>query len=701
MPHRPGRRPPTAAARVAPRVLCAVLLGCAAVPAAGQTALSTAPGLTPAMRATLDERVSLTFTGTLRDALMTLRAATGLNLVIGGGLDSPVDAAFTDAPVHEVLDTLLLSRGLGYRPVGEGLVIVPIADLGAGNPLLDTVVLPSPHVPPREALPVVEALLSPEGRAHAMQTGRSVVVTDYPARVDLVRRQLAGLNDAAAAVSAAEAAAANTAPAEAFGGSAGPGRFGPPGAGGVPAAAPDVRVFELRFVPPADMAAAVAPLLGEGGAISPLPGEDRLLVTGTPDRLAAIAAAVAQLDVPRRQVRIRALIYDCAVEDSRRLGLNWDGGLNGRHFDTDGNALQSLAFAGVTAATGSATSGTLAASTLGRYGSLGATLRALNESRDSQLLADPNVVALNHEQATIKIVTEVPYQQLTESALGGAIGTTEFREAGVTLDVIPHISADGTITMVVSPEFSVLTGFTPEQNAPIIDTRQATTTVRVRDRETLVLGGLRQRSRTRTGKSVPRLGDVPVLGRLFRNSGFDVRESELLVFLTPEIVGPEHTGDCREASVARFAQHELERTPVHPEPMGLEVALEADRARDRLPWWDRHRTRQLARRGTVAAGPAGYGPGVCVEDGVCVDGDADPFFHEPGLIAPTFDGPAFPPPPAADPDPFGPAGAPAPRTEPLPPPAPAPRAAAPGTPAPAVPPAFPDVPPAPALIGPG
>ena len=213
----------------------------------------------------------------------------------------------------------------------------------------------------------------------------------------------------------------------------------------------------------------------------------------------------------------------------------------------------------------------------------------MNESKDSRLLADPNVVALNHEQATIKIVTEVPFQQLTQSALGGAIGTTEFREAGVTLDVIPHIAPDGTITMVVSPEFSVLTGFTPETNAPIIDTREATTTVRVRDRETLVLGGLRQRSRQRNGSSLAAPGRRAA-GRPGCSAAGSSRcaESELLVFLTPEIVGPAYDGDCREHTRSPASPGASWRRPRSTRRRWAWGAVIAeDRARDRLPWWDR------------------------------------------------------------------------------------------------------------------
>ena len=663
----PRRRPSPAVRACCGLTLLALVAG--GPVAVAQTSLSTAPGLTEATRAKLDARVSLTLRGTpLADALMTVREAAGLNLVIGAELQGTVDVAFRDAPVHQVLDTLLLARGLGYRPVGDGLVVVPAAELGASNPLIETAVIPTPAVDPQELLTIVEGMLSPEGRAHALQAGQALVVFDYPGRLAAVRAQVGSLDAAAAAAGRAKSARAAEAAAAA---SAGP--------GAVPEPVTDVRVFTLNFVAPTDIAAAIAPLLGPDGRAAPLDNESRLVVSDVPPRLAAIGRAIAQLDLPREQVRIRAMIYDCAVEDSRRLGLNWNGGLRGRSFDAAGNALQDLTFAGVTAATGSPAvgaaglaGGQIAANSLGRYGDLGATLNALNQSKDSRLLADPNVVALNHEEAVIKIVTEVPYQQLTQGIQGGAIGTTEFREAGVTLNVVPHIAPDRSVTMVVSPEFSVLTGFTPEQNAPIIDTREATTTVRIRDRETLVLGGLRQRSRTRNGTSLPGFGDVPLVGRLFRHKNFEVRESELLVFLTPEIVDCGYAGDCREIAVLNASRVELEQTPVYPAPMGLEAALAEDRARDGLPWWDRPRGRRNRRRRVVI--DASGEPVACVNgDGSVCGPECGELggYGDAGLIAPgPVPQPLFPAPgevglPAAAPPAF-----------PTAPPAPAPAAGA-------------------------
>jgi hypothetical protein len=148
---------------------------------------------------------------------------------------------------------------------------------------------------------------------------------------------------------------------------------------------------------------------------------------------------------------------------------------------------------------------------------------------------------------------------LTESALGGTIGTTAFREAGVTLEVTPHIADDGSVAMIVTPQFSVLTGFTEEDAQPIIARRGAQTVVRVGNGQTMVLGGLRQRGLVRNHTSIPYLGDLKYVGALFRHRNDEIRESELLVFITPTIVTPAHFGTARELAAYETGRCELDK----------------------------------------------------------------------------------------------------------------------------------------------
>jgi len=295
-------------------------------------------------------------------------------------------------------------------------------------------------------------------------------------------------------------------------------------------------------------------------------------VTDNAQAIARIAEALQQLDLPRPQVRIWAMIYDCGLEDIKACGVNLNSRVNGMSMNAaTGNPAQAIALDTVTSTVASPANGLMTLTTVNDMGTLTGVIQALETSDDSRLLADPNVVVMNHEQANISIVTQVPYQQLTQGIDGGTIGTTEFRDAGVKLSVTPHIAADNTIALVINPSFSLLTGFTEGDNAPIIDQRETSTTVRVENLNTLVLGGLRQRTRLVEKSGIPGLKKIPYLGNLFKFRRATARESELLVFITPEIVTPQYGGTARENCVAGKSRQELEATPSYPIPFGREV----------------------------------------------------------------------------------------------------------------------------------
>jgi general secretion pathway protein D len=212
------------------------------------------------------------------------------------------------------------------------------------------------------------------------------------------------------------------------------------------------------------------------------------------------------IDRPRPQVRINALIYDISLQDLEKLGVDWNS-IGKTRINGEGEPQTSLGIDSVMQvpfAPGT-TGSTLTFLNLSEHIDITAVVLALQQSNDARLLADPNVVVLENEEAIFQSVSEIPYQQLTETQQGGQIGTTAFKDAGIKLQVTPKIAADGTIEMQVTPEFSRLTGFTPGDNQPIIDKRSATTVLRVANRQTIVIGGLRQRSDVGDFRGVPYL----------------------------------------------------------------------------------------------------------------------------------------------------------------------------------------------------
>ena len=234
-------------------------------------------------------------------------------------------------------------------------------------------------------------------------------------------------------------------------------------------------------------------MLSKDGRVGVMEKEDRLLVTDYAENLAMVEKVLARIDQPRPQVRITALIYDISLQDIEQLGINWNK-IGYRSGDESGFAVGIHPVAPIplefeTSTTVAAVEGaTVAFGALSRHFDINGVLLALQQANDARLLADPERAGARKQQAIFKSVREIPIQQLTETQQGGSIGTTAFKEAGITLTVIPKIAFDGTICMEVSPEFSRLVGF-DSNGQPIIDTRQAKSTLRVANRQTVVIGG--------------------------------------------------------------------------------------------------------------------------------------------------------------------------------------------------------------------
>ena len=198
---------------------------------------------------------------------------------------------------------------------------------------------------------------------------------------------------------------------------------------------------------------------------------------------------------------------------------------------------------------------------LSKHFDITAVVQALQSANDARLLADPNVAVLENEEAIFEKVQEIPYQQLTQTQQGGAIGTTAFKNVGIELHVTPKIAAEGIIRMAVNPKVSRLVGFTPGDNQPIVDTSSASTVLTIANRQTVVIGGLKQRSDVGKFNGIPYLKDLNVIGRLFRSRDLDVRESELVVFISPEIISYSDEPNCRQKIAAETIRCRLDQVP--------------------------------------------------------------------------------------------------------------------------------------------
>ncbi|MGI8982618.1 MAG: type II secretion system protein GspD [Pirellulaceae bacterium] len=529
-----------------------------------QTNISDTYKVSDAMKAKLVKTGDLT----LRDAnfveaLFGIRRAWGVNIVVpNDGTKETINCEFVDAPLFEVLDTILGPRGYGYKPVGNSLVVMKQDAFGPLKPLFQTATITIRNADPDEVKEAVSVYLSEHGQVLAIPSARRLNVIDFPDRLEMIELKAKELDDAAKEIIDEDQAAAQ----QALTGQQNPGGI-VPGRGGpaamLPAAPPTAAYFKLNFLKAESVGPQLITLLNPTGRLSVFAKDNRLLVVDTADRLKLVAQAIEQLDVPRPQVRIDALIYDASLEDARRCGVNWGGTLKGNNLDAAGVAQDSIALQAITAANPAAglANGALTFTSLGSNFDLRTVINALAQSKDSRLLSDPSVIVYDQETATFEAVTEIPYQQLTQGLGGGSIGTTAFREAGTTLTVTPQISGDQTIRMDINPRFSILAGLTPETNQPIIDRRETRTVIRVQNGGTIVIGGLRQRSAIKNMSKVPYLGDIKHIGHLFRDKQATVRESELIVFITPTVIDMGYVGTPRQVCNYNSALPELDTIP--------------------------------------------------------------------------------------------------------------------------------------------
>ncbi len=493
----------------------------------------------PSLAEALETRGDLSLQDTtIEKALFTIGASWRVNIVVGKDVKGTVSCVYSQAPLREVLDAILLANGYSYRAVGESLVVQKTKEVGSANPLFESAAIPIVHSDLKEIAEAAKLLISSQGQVRALNSASSLLVIDFADRVDSIREFVSQME--ATAVKAS---------------------------GGIPSGSFNrlqAAYFHTQYIPVDNAKEAVSTVLSQLGRVAVMPAENRLIAVDYAANLDMVRKVLEKIDRPRPQVRVTALIYDISLADVEQLGLNWNSVGKGDNLDAAGVAQQSFTFDTKTLApfTAGSAGGTMTIKSLTRNFDISTVGLFLQNANDSRLLADPNVTVVENELAEWKSVSEIPFQQITQSELGGQIGTTAFKEVGITLRVKATIASDGTIEMLVEPEFSRVAGFTEQDNQPIIDTRKASTIVRIANRQTLVIGGLRQRSDTGDFNGIPYLKDVRYIGPLFRSRNTNVRESELVVFIMPEIVGYDQPLRGRDYLAQETVHCRLDRVPL-------------------------------------------------------------------------------------------------------------------------------------------
>ena len=396
-------------------------------------------------------------------------------------------------------------------------------------------------------------LIVPDVRSNSL-----LVRSDNPARIQTLRGLVAGLDVAGAAggnihvvyLRNAEA----TKLAETLRGIL---------AGEAPAALE--RVGSAATTPTASPAPAIAPVSGAaGGSMILADAATNSLVISAPDvTYNALRAVIDKLDARRAQVFVEALVVEITAEKAAEFGIQWQdlrnlrdsgtnfiGGTNLGGRNTGSNILDAAVNLG-TVGQGlniGVVSGTINIPGLGEVLNLGVLARALESDANANILSTPNLLTMDNEEAKIVVGQNVPfitgqYAQTGSTTTPSPFQTIERRDVGLTLKVRPQVSEGGSIKMQIYQEISSLRPTTTATDV-ITDMRSIDSTVLVDDGRIIVLGGLIQDSMQDGVDKVPVLGDIPLLGHLFRSEKRKRMKTNLMVFLRPHVLRDTASADA-------------------------------------------------------------------------------------------------------------------------------------------------------------
>jgi general secretion pathway protein D len=280
------------------------------------------------------------------------------------------------------------------------------------------------------------------------------------------------------------------------------------------------------------------------------PETRRLIVITDEETSEYVSQVITNLDRPKPQVLIKVVFVEVTYRNSLDIGIE-GGSRNGQgagatHFGISGlgNSPTSLVYNALGIPVQNFAPVPPGA---GIYQILGsdyqATLRLIAQAGKTEILSRPSILTRNNQQAVISLGQEVPLVTNTRfDTLGNQINTVTYQNVGIILRVTPFITDNGMVEMIVSPETSTLADrsqWVPISigiTAPVINSRVADTVVVVPHGQTAVIGGLMQNNKARADSKIPILGDIPLLGNLFKRQIKDDTKTELIIFLTPYIV---------------------------------------------------------------------------------------------------------------------------------------------------------------------
>lgn len=477
-------------------------------PAAAQTRLAEPPSSTtmilrdpePEALVIPARRFSLVFQNSdIATVLHSVADQAGLNLIVDPQVSGEVTVRLRDVALEQALDAIL--SGTDYAWVVEdGFIrVLPAASLARFR-----VVIPVRNANPERLLTLLRSYVSSPQRLGYEPTSHAIIyVADDEREAANIRGLAAELNRIT-----------ETRPSE------GQGR-------------PYMSTVPLFYAEPEKIAELVQAMMNEDG-LTIMPNlRSRAVVIRAPDEIVLERAMklIRSVDNPTPQVLLKARIVETTVDMSDLLGIEWSSGIT---FTASGVSQTSKFPLRLDEPFGNGPGDGITLGSL-NVSSLSATIRFLETQGNSVLLSAPEILVLDGEEAEIIVGAKEPVRT-TVTSDGVVSENVEFLDVGIVLRVSPDVLHGKQVMLRVHPENSSA-GASDIAGVPRISTSEATTRILVEHGRTAVIGGLYSQARNSSERRVPFLSSLPLIGELFRSSSDDFRRRNLIVFITPYVVG--------------------------------------------------------------------------------------------------------------------------------------------------------------------
>lgn len=324
-----------------------------------------------------------------------------------------------------------------------------------------------------------------------------------------------------------------------------------------------LRVYYLKNAKAEELAKVLQDMPAEGSAAQPVKGARPILAATTgiyadaatnslilsaesEEELQTLENVIARLDGPRAMVHVEVLIMEVNAQDDLRIGVEWtavgETQIGNKPAAVGGGFVQAPqdsalpGFVNGTFPNGFAVGVFTEAIDIAgvQFNNLTALVQAVKEERDVNILSTPQILITDQEEAKINVGKNIPFQTRTSSSFDQNYLSFEYRDVGTILKVTPQISDNETVRLNIGLEVSLLESTTDFKPTTLV--RTIDTSVLIKDSGTVVIGGLIENSSARSENKVPLLGDIPLLGRLFKYQTQSRQKTNLLVFLTPRVL---------------------------------------------------------------------------------------------------------------------------------------------------------------------